>query len=179
MGSVRPDVVLMDLECLAWAVYKPSGTSPADTPTSPSWCSRCSTRTSSSSAPSVPAHVATSSKAHRAPTWSAASPPSRTGMPSSDGDVADRLLGMVASGTSLPTAFPELSDREREVLSLLADGTSNGAIARRLGISPRTVANHVSNILPKIHAADRAQAVIAARDAGLGEPPGTASGALR
>ena len=94
-------------------------------------------------------------------------------------DVADRLLGMVASGTSLPTAFPELSDREREVLSLLADGTSNGAIARRLGISPRTVANHVSNILPKIHAADRAQAVIAARDAGLGEPPGTASGALR
>ena len=84
------------------------------------------------------------------------------------GDVADRLLGMVASGTTLPTAFPELSEREREVLALLANGMSNGAIARRLGLSPRTVANHVSNILPKIHATDRAHAVIAARQAGLG-----------
>jgi DNA-binding NarL/FixJ family response regulator len=87
------------------------------------------------------------------------------------GDVADRLLGMVASGTTLPTAFPELSDREREVLALLANGMSNGAIARRLALSPRTVANHVSNILPKVHATDRAQAVIAAREAGLGGLP--------
>jgi DNA-binding NarL/FixJ family response regulator len=87
------------------------------------------------------------------------------------GDVADRLLGMVAMGTTLPTAFPELSDREREVLALLANGMSNGAIARRLDLSPRTIANHVSNILPKIHANDRAQAVIAARQAGLGPPP--------
>lgn len=84
------------------------------------------------------------------------------------GDVAERLLGLVASRTTLPSAFPELSDREREVLALLADGMSNGAIARRLGLSPRTVANHVSNILPKIHATDRAHAVIAAREAGLG-----------
>jgi DNA-binding NarL/FixJ family response regulator len=84
------------------------------------------------------------------------------------GDVADRLLGMVASRATLPSAFPELSDREREVLALLSDGMSNGAIARRLGLSPRTVANHVSNILPKIHATDRAHAVIAAREAGLG-----------
>lgn len=84
------------------------------------------------------------------------------------GDVADRLLGMVAFRTTLPTAFPELSDREREVFALLAKGMSNGAIARRLDLSPRTVANHVSNILPKVHATDRAQAVIAAREAGLG-----------
>ena len=89
------------------------------------------------------------------------------------GDVADRLLGMVASRVTPPTAFPELSEREREVLALLADGMSNGAIARRLALSPRTVANHVSNILPKMHATDRAQAVIAAREAGLGGLPAT------
>ncbi len=54
------------------------------------------------------------------------------------------------------------------MLALLADGMSNGAIARRLGLSSRAMANHVSNILPRIHAADRADAVIAAREAGLG-----------
>ncbi|MEZ5407723.1 MAG: response regulator transcription factor [Acidimicrobiales bacterium] len=65
-------------------------------------------------------------------------------------------------------AFPELTDREREILDHLARGRSNAAIAGELYLSPRTVANHVSSILGKLHAADRTEAAIRARDAGLG-----------
>src|ERR671932_709638 len=64
--------------------------------------------------------------------------------------------------------FPELSDREREVLRLIADGRKNAEIAARLVLSPKTVRNHVSNILSKLQVADRAQAIIRAREAGLG-----------
>jgi DNA-binding NarL/FixJ family response regulator len=71
-----------------------------------------------------------------------------------------------------PTArtedFAELTNREREILEHLAAGTSNNSIARQLGISTKTVANHVSNILMKLQMADRAQAIIRARSAGLG-----------
>jgi DNA-binding NarL/FixJ family response regulator len=66
--------------------------------------------------------------------------------------------------------FSELTDREREVLALLASGATNGAIARQLSISAKTVANHVSNLLTKLQSPDRAQAIIRARDAGLGAP---------
>lgn len=68
------------------------------------------------------------------------------------------------------TAFPELSDRERQVLSLVADGKTNPEIARLLFLSPKTVRNHVSNIFAKLHVADRAHAIARARDAGLGSP---------
>jgi DNA-binding NarL/FixJ family response regulator len=83
--------------------------------------------------------------------------------------VAQRVLDFL-SGTAprQPAAFPELSEREREVLSLLAEGRSNPDIARRLFLSPKTVRNHVSNIFTKLQVADRAQAIIKARDAGLG-----------
>lgn len=64
--------------------------------------------------------------------------------------------------------FSELTHREREVLALLASGATNIAIARRLSISAKTVANHVSNLLTKLQSPDRAQAIIRARDAGLG-----------
>ena len=64
--------------------------------------------------------------------------------------------------------FPELSDREREILDLIAQGASNGAIAERLVLSPKTVRNHVSNIFSKLQVADRAHAIIRGRDAGLG-----------
>lgn len=64
--------------------------------------------------------------------------------------------------------FPQLTAREREILSLLADGLGNQAIARRLGVKPKTIANAVSAILVKIHASDRAAAIDAARRAGLG-----------
>ncbi|GAC1617475.1 MAG: response regulator transcription factor [Candidatus Dormibacteraceae bacterium] len=70
--------------------------------------------------------------------------------------------------TPVRAAFPELSDREREVLSLVAEGARNPAIARRLGISPKTVRNHLSNVLSKLQVADRAEAIIKAREAGFG-----------
>ncbi|MDP9477294.1 MAG: response regulator transcription factor [Actinomycetota bacterium] len=67
-----------------------------------------------------------------------------------------------------PQAFPELSEREREVLDLIAQGLKNPEIAHRLYLSPKTVRNHVSNILTKLQVADRAQAIVRAREAGLG-----------
>jgi DNA-binding NarL/FixJ family response regulator len=67
-----------------------------------------------------------------------------------------------------PGVFPELTEREHELLDLLARGAGNQRIAARLGISDKTVRNHVSNILTKLQVQDRAQAVARARDAGLG-----------
>jgi DNA-binding NarL/FixJ family response regulator len=68
-----------------------------------------------------------------------------------------------------PQLFPELTEREREVLALVAAGETNAAIARRLTLSPKTVRNHVSNIFTKLQVADRSQAIVRARRAGLGE----------
>ena len=65
-------------------------------------------------------------------------------------------------------AFPELTDREREVLDHIAQGLSNPEIATRLYLSPKTVRNHISNIFAKLQVADRAQAIVRAREAGLG-----------
>lgn len=65
-------------------------------------------------------------------------------------------------------AFPELTDREREILELIAAGHSNQAMAARLVLSPKTIRNHVSNIFSKLQVADRAQAIVRAREAGLG-----------
>ena len=65
-------------------------------------------------------------------------------------------------------AFPELTEREREVLALIAQGVSNKEIAERLVISMKTVSNHITNIFSKLQVADRAQAIIRARDAGFG-----------
>ena len=64
--------------------------------------------------------------------------------------------------------FPELTPREREILDLIAQGFNNTEIATRLVLSPNTVRNYVSNIFGKLQVADRAQAVIRARQAGLG-----------
>ena len=63
--------------------------------------------------------------------------------------------------------FPELTEREREILELIAGGSNNTEIAEQLVISPKTVRNHVSNIFSKLQVADRAQAIIRAREAGL------------
>lgn len=65
-------------------------------------------------------------------------------------------------------AFPSLTPREREVLDRLARGDNNEAIARALGLSPKTVRNQVSLILDKLAVTDRAAAIVLARDAGLG-----------
>ena len=84
--------------------------------------------------------------------------------------IAIRLTNFFADirPASSPQVFPELSDREREVLDLIAQGHKNSEIAKRLYLSPKTVRNHVSNILSKLQVADRTQAIIRAREAGLG-----------
>jgi DNA-binding NarL/FixJ family response regulator len=74
--------------------------------------------------------------------------------------------------TATPLLFPELTDREREILGLIAQGHANESIATRLVLSVKTVRNHVSNILSKLQVRDRAQAIIKARDAGIGNKLG-------
>jgi DNA-binding NarL/FixJ family response regulator len=64
--------------------------------------------------------------------------------------------------------FPDLSERETELLALMAQGKSNQEIADQLGLSLKTVRNHASNIFSKLQVADRAQAILRAREAGLG-----------
>jgi DNA-binding NarL/FixJ family response regulator len=64
--------------------------------------------------------------------------------------------------------FPDLTEREREVLGLIAQGLTNSAIAQRLVLSPKTVRNYITEIFSKLQVADRAQAIIRARNAGLG-----------
>jgi DNA-binding NarL/FixJ family response regulator len=84
--------------------------------------------------------------------------------------IAVRLMNFFAAPKPTVPAhtFPELSDREREILDLIAQGANNNEIANRLVISPKTVRNHVSNIFSKLQVADRAQAIIRGREAGLG-----------
>ncbi len=84
--------------------------------------------------------------------------------------MASQVLGFFAGQAGRPAAtpFPELTDREREVLDLVARGLTNAAIASRLYVSGKTVRNHVSNVMARIQAADRAEAIVRAREAGLG-----------
>jgi DNA-binding NarL/FixJ family response regulator len=84
--------------------------------------------------------------------------------------IATRLQAYFAAGVARPAAaaFPELTDREDEVLELIARGLANRAIATQLGISDKTVRNHVANVFNKLQVADRGQAIIRAREAGLG-----------
>ena len=83
--------------------------------------------------------------------------------------LARRVLTWFATAdTTRMAPFPELTDREREVLDLLAQGLTNAAIAARLFVSDKTIRNHVSNVFTKLHVTDRASAVARARDAGLG-----------
>lgn len=82
--------------------------------------------------------------------------------------VAGRIRGFLLGGPAEAAPFPELTPREREVLDLLADGCPNAEIARRLYLSPKTVKNHLTNVFAKLQVADRAQAVVRARQAGLG-----------
>src|SRR5215208_4475027 len=77
-------------------------------------------------------------------------------------------LSITPKPTAPTDAFPELTSREREVLQLMSQGASNKDIAEKLFISGKTVSNHITNIFSKLQVADRAQAVLRARDAGLG-----------
>jgi DNA-binding NarL/FixJ family response regulator len=101
--------------------------------------------------------------------------------------IAARMRAFFAEERGRATPFPQLTARETEVLDLLAAGHDNATIARRLGVAPKTVRNSVSTIFLKLHVADRAQAIIRARDAGLGRstratgsprfPPSSGTGA--
>ena len=85
--------------------------------------------------------------------------------------IATRVLSYFsasAQGGAPPQAFPTLTDREREILKLIAQGHPNPSIAKQLSLSTKTVGNYVSNIFTKLQVADRAQAIIRAREAGLG-----------
>ncbi len=84
--------------------------------------------------------------------------------------IATRLIDFFAAPRPAvpPQAFPELTEREREILDLIAKGHSNTEIATRLVLSPNTVRNYVSNVFSKLQVADRAQAIIRARESGLG-----------
>jgi DNA-binding NarL/FixJ family response regulator len=86
------------------------------------------------------------------------------------GSVARRIVTFYAGRTdsSAARAFPDLTPREREVLEVLAAGARNHEIARRLGMSEKTVRNHVSQVLAKLQVPDRTAAALRAREAGLG-----------
>jgi DNA-binding NarL/FixJ family response regulator len=84
------------------------------------------------------------------------------------GRVASYFAGAAATAPAAPEPFPDLTDRERDVLRLLAAGRSNDAIAAELYVSNKTVRNAVSGIYAKLHAAGRAEAIITAREAGYG-----------
>ena len=83
--------------------------------------------------------------------------------------IARRVMGLFSAQRARPPqAFPELTEREEEILTLIAGGHDNAEIAARLFLSLKTVQNHVSNIFRKLQVADRVQAALRAREAGLG-----------
>ena len=86
-------------------------------------------------------------------------------------EVARRLRAFFRAGVGAAQPFPELTDREREVLALMAEGLNNTDISRRLFLSDKTVRNRVSAIFAKLGVPDRAAAIVRAREAGLGSRP--------
>jgi len=83
--------------------------------------------------------------------------------------IARRMIGFFeAAATATSTPFPNLTAREREILDLVARASSNQQIAAQLGLSIKTVRNHVSSLFTKIQVVDRAQAIVKAREAGIG-----------
>jgi len=87
--------------------------------------------------------------------------------------IARRVLSFFAAAPAArpPDAFSHLTEREREILDLMATGWGNQAIARQLRLAPKTVRNHVSNVIGKLQAADRGEAVVRARQQGFGQAP--------
>jgi DNA-binding NarL/FixJ family response regulator len=85
--------------------------------------------------------------------------------------MASRLMTFFASGRSAAAdPFPDLTEREHEILELIAAGQGNAEIGQRLAIAPKTVRNHVANVFNKLQVASRSEAIVRARQAGLGTP---------
>jgi DNA-binding NarL/FixJ family response regulator len=87
--------------------------------------------------------------------------------------IAQRMMSYFASRPKVAAgpdaAFPDLTDREHEILELIAKGHNNSGIAAQLSLSVKTVQNYVSSIFNKLQVADRAEAIVRAREAGLGQ----------
>jgi DNA-binding NarL/FixJ family response regulator len=81
--------------------------------------------------------------------------------------LARRMMQYFSQMKAPSAPLPELTEREREVLGLIAQGRNNSEIADHLVLSPKTVRNHITSIFDKLQVADRAQAILRARDAGL------------
>jgi DNA-binding NarL/FixJ family response regulator len=77
--------------------------------------------------------------------------------------------GRYAGSAHPAEPFPDLTEREREVLALIAQGKNNSDIANTLVISPKTARNHITSIFSKLQVADRAEAIVRARQAGMGD----------
>lgn len=84
-------------------------------------------------------------------------------------EIAQFVHGRGPTGVSAGHAFAQLTDREREVLELIARGLDNPAIAKQLSLRPKTVRNHIHSIFDKLDIPNRAQAIVRARDAGMGQ----------
>jgi DNA-binding NarL/FixJ family response regulator len=84
--------------------------------------------------------------------------------------IASRVMQFFSERRPTDAPFPDLTDSERAVLRMMATGANNAAIARELSLSPKTVRNYISNIFRKLQVADRAQAIVVAREAGIGQP---------
>lgn len=84
--------------------------------------------------------------------------------------VAEQMMSYFAKGMKATSdaPFPELTSREREISNFIAQGLTNGAIAEKLVLSPKTIRNHVSNIFSKLQVATRSEAIVKAREAGMG-----------
>ena len=83
--------------------------------------------------------------------------------------IARRVMGLFSAPKAVPQAFPDLTEREEEILARIARGQSNAEISDELFLSLKTVQNHVSNVFRKLQVADRVQAAIRPREAGLGD----------
>ena len=83
--------------------------------------------------------------------------------------LATRIAEVLAPASRPERPFPELTERETEILDLIATGRNNGQIAQALFLSPKTIRNNITSILSKLQATDRAEVIIRARDAGLGQ----------
>jgi len=85
--------------------------------------------------------------------------------------IARRMLAFFREPAQAKVPFTDLTDRERQVLDLIATGARNAEIARQMSLAPKTVANHISSIFAKLQVSDRGEAIIIAREAGLGRKP--------
>jgi len=86
-------------------------------------------------------------------------------------EVAQRLVERLGAGSVPAQPFPELTTREREILHLIAQGRNNTAIAEQLGVAVKTIGNHISAVFAKLHVASRSEAIVRAREGGLGRMP--------